>query len=302
MELIQSNPILSDLLEKYLQYCVVIRNYSPITINGYKSTFKLFFRETGITFPHQLNKEVLEKWFFEGRLNRKWGPVTFRHHLKHINSFTTWLLKQGHIGLNHALDIEKPKLELKLPRTVSKDQAQLILDASFHMKYSYRFEKYRNRAIVGIMLLAGLRKKEVMNLKLNDVSFDTKTIFINQGKGHKDRLIPMNFKLCGILQEYLKDRARLEKKALYFFTLTQSDDPIGNHCLKLLISKLRKKTKVDFSAHSLRHGFARLMLEGGCDIYTLSKIMGHNKITTTTIYLSCSNLQMSKSIEMHALN
>lgn len=296
------NPNLAELLEKYLQYCQVIKNYMPITLQGYRHTYRLFSKETNIIFPHQLNKDAIEAWFFNGRLKRKWGPVTFRHHHKRLNKFLDWLVKEGRIGFNPAAQIEKPRLEHKLPRTVSKDQAQLILDASFHMKYSYTFEKYRNRAIVAIMLLAGLRRREVMNLKKNDVSFETKTIFINQGKGHKDRVIPMNFKLSGILQDYLKDRERLKKLSIYFFNQVQKDEPVGVHALKMLVSKLRKKTKVSFSAHTLRHGFARLMLEGGCDIYTLSKIMGHSKITTTTIYLSCSSEQMSKSIEMHALN
>lgn len=84
--------------------------------------------------------------------------------------------------------------------------------------------------------------------------------------------------------------------------MVRKSAPIGEHCIKLLVGRIRQKTNINFSAHTLRHGFARLMLEGGCDIYTLSKIMGHSKITTTTIYLSCSTQQMSKAIELHALN
>jgi site-specific recombinase XerD len=293
---------LPQLFEKYLQYCIVIRNYSPITIQGYKSTLNLFFHETQCLLPEQVTKNIVENWFFNGRLNRKWGAVTFSHYHKHLNKFFDWLLKQNIIAINPALQIEKPRLEQKLPRTVSKAQGQLILDTSYHMKYSYTFERYRNHAIIGLMLLAGLRKGEILKLRLQDVSIDTKTIFINQGKGHKDRMIPINLTLQRLLVEYLKDRTRLKRKSIFFFTTLQKDAPISNQCIKLLIHKLRKKTKIDFSSHTLRHGFARLMLEGGCDIYTLSKLMGHNKITTTTIYLSCSSQQMSKSIEMHALN
>ena len=262
----------------------------------------MFFRETQCLYPEQISKNLVEQWFFNGRLNKKWGPVTFRHRHKHLNQFFNWLVKQGHMAINPALEIEKPKLEFKLPRTVSKDQALLILDAAFHSKYSYTFERYRNRAMIGVMILAGLRRNEVINLKLNDVSLETNIIFIRQGKGHKDRMVPINFKLRQILIEYLKDRERLKKRTISFFTTAQYDEPIGVKGITNLIEKLRKKTKINFSAHTLRHGFARLMLEGGCDIYTLSKMMGHNKITTTTIYLSCSNQQMSKSIEMHALN
>lgn len=293
---------IQELHQRYVQYCLVIRNYSPITVKGYKDTMKVFLRETGIVYPQQATKDVFEKWFFEGRLNRKWSPVTYRHHLKRLNTFFDWLKKENIIEFNHASQIEKPRLEHKLPRTVSKDQAQLILDASYHMRYYFRFERFRNRGVIGMMILAGLRKREVLQLKLQDVSMETRMVFIHQGKGHKDRMVPINFKLYDILSEYLKEREKLKRESLFFFTQIGKDAPIGDNSIKLLIRRLRRKTNVDFSAHTLRHGFARLMLEGGCDIYTLSKIMGHNKITTTTIYLSCSSQQMSKSIEMHSLN
>jgi len=152
------------------------------------------------------------------------------------------------------------------------------------------------------MLLAGLRRKEVLNLKYGEVSLDNKTIFINQGKWAKDRIIPMNNRLQTVLFEYIQQRRKLKKECIYFFTGVQRDLQIGEKLITRLMARLRKTTGIQFSAHTLRHGFARLMLEGGCDIYTLSKLMGHSKITTTTIYLSCSNQQMSKGVEMHALN
>ena len=295
-------PTLQELLSKYLQYCSIIRNYSNLTIKGYKSTFSLFFRETHLEYPSELNKKILEEWFFNGRLNRKWSSTTFRDHLKHLNPFVKWLIKEGHLESNPLDGMEKPRIEYKLPRTLSRDESLLILDTSFHMRYQYKIERYRNRAIIGVMLLAGLRRQEVIKLKLADVDLVNRSIFINQGKWSKDRIIPINSKLHIILSEYLKERDYHGKQCIHFFVGAQKDEQIGEKCIKKLIERIRKLSKIDFSAHILRHAFARLMLEGGCDIYTLSKIMGHSKITTTTIYLSCSNQQMSKSIEMHSLN
>lgn len=290
------------LLLKYLQYAQVIRNYTKLTTEGYKTVFRFFLRETAITEPRQLTQDIIEEWFFKGRLERLWSPATFQSYHKYLNMFCKWLVTKEILETNPAEKIEKPKLEQKLPRTLTKDQGKLILDAAFHMRYSYKFERYRNRALIGIMILAGLRRGEAINLKLHDISLDDRNIFINQGKGHKDRVVPINNHLHQILSEYLKDRNRLKKTTLHFFTGLQGNSKIGEKCINRLISRLRKYSKIDFSAHTLRHAFARLMLEGGCDIYTLSKIMGHSKITTTTIYLSCSNQQMTKSIEMHSLN
>lgn len=295
-------PTLQELAETYIQYGAVIRNYSPDTIRSYKATFRLFFMETTVEYPKDLNLKVFEAWFFNGRLNRKWSPVTFRGYLKHLNTFMKWLVKEEYIPENYLDKLEKPRMEQRIPRTLTREQATKLLEYSFNMPYTYRLCKYRNRAIVAIMLMAGLRRKEVMNIKLNEVSVEEGTIFINQGKGGKDRMIPMNSRLKILLADYLQQRQKFGKKCINFFVSIQKDNPLGENGMKKLIEQLRKRTKMDFSAHTLRHAFAKLMLEGGCDIYTLSKLMGHAKITTTTIYLSCSNQQMSKSIEMHSLN
>lgn len=296
------DPTIQVLLAQFLQYCELFRNYSPFTIKGYKTNIGIFFRDTAVEYPSDLNKEIFRQWFFDGRLKRKWSAATFRHKHKYLNMFLKWLIKEGYIEENYITDLEKPRMEQRIPRTLTKDQAQLVLDASFHMPVGYRYERYRNYGIVAIMLFAGLRRKEVFSLKLQDVSFETRSIFINQGKGAKDRVVPMNVKLSSILQDYLKERKRLGRDCIYFFTGVFKDEPIARRCNAEVFRKLRKITKLNFSAHTLRHAFARLMLEGGCDIYTLSKIMGHTKITTTAIYLACSNQQMAKAAEMHSLS
>lgn len=291
-----------DLLEQYLNHCVYIRNYAEATIKSYREVFKLLQKETGILPLNQLNRHLLESWFLNGRIKRNWTPTTFRHYHKRLNTFFKWLEKEKIIQENPLLNMELPKMESKLPRTLSRDNASILLDASFHIPYKYRFERFRNRAMVGLMLLAGLRRSEVVKLKINDVSFETKTIFLNQAKGHKDRLVPMNAKLFSMLDEYVKDRKRLNKQCLGFITAVQRDKPITGRAISNLTAHLRAYTKISFSAHTLRHAFATLMLEGGCDIYSLSKIMGHNRITTTTIYLSCTHSQMLSSVEKHQLN
>ncbi len=295
-------PKLLELVEKFLQHGQVMKNYSQRTLMGYRRSLKLFMKDTGITEISQLNRNSVEAWFFDGRVKRKWGAVSFRYYLKYINCFLKWLLKQDYIKANYVDGMEKPRMEQRIPRTLTHDEAQTLLDYSFHSNYRYNYERYRNRAVIGIMLMAGLRKGEVTNLKYHDVSIEGKSIFINLGKGGKDRIIPINARLSTILSEYMVDRARLKRESPYFFISMHHDEPFGDKGIQRLVERLRKRSGLNFSAHTLRHAFARLMLEGGCDIYTLSKIMGHSTITTTTIYLACSNQQMSKSIEMHSLN
>ncbi len=293
---------LENCYNRYLQYRAVIKNFSPTTITNYKTTLKVFLRDTKIQSLDEINRDVLEQWFFHGRLKRKWSSATFKHYFKHINCFLKWLIKEGKLEVNYLDSIEKPRLETRLPRTLTGAESKLVLDASFHMRYRYKLEKYRNRAVVATMLFAGLRRYEVVNLKRNDVSIENKMIFVNQGKGKKDRMVSINARLLQIYKEYLKERDRVDKDSIHFFLSIGKKEAFGFKGIKKLMHRLREVTKLNFSAHTLRHSFATLMLEGGCDIYTLSKIMGHSKITTTTIYLSCSKGQMSKSVEMHVLN
>lgn len=295
-------PTLSELADTYLQYCAVIRNYMPLTVQSYQTTFNVFLKEVKATYPQDLSLKVIEAFFFNGRINRNWSSVTFRSYTKNLNTFMKWLIKEDYIKENFIALLEKPRIEHKIPRTLSREQAMKLLEYSFNMSYPYRLCKYRNRAMIAIMLMAGLRRKEVLNLKLNEVSIENGSIFITQGKGGKDRIIPINSRLKILLSEYLQQRQKFSKTCVYFFVSIQNDNQLGNSGIKKLVEMLKKRTKIDFSAHTLRHAFARLMLEGGCDIYTLSKLMGHSKITTTTIYLSCSNQQMTKSVEMHSLN
>lgn len=292
---------LRSLFDRYVRHGEVMRNYSKTTLTNYKSSFRVFLKDMKVESLDDFNEMVLEDFFCRGRIERGWNPQTFRHYHKHLNTFAKWLIKRELIEVNPLDGLEKPRMENKLPRTLNKDQAKKVLDASFHMRYRYKYEKYRNRAMIGLMLFAGLRKGEVFNLKVNHVDLENRTIFIEQGKGKKDRLIPMNHQLQKILQEHDKYREKLYADCVDLFLAIGKHKPFGVKGMTNLIVKLKKKTKLDFSAHTLRHSFATLMLEGGCDIYTLSKIMGHSKITTTTIYLQCTQAQMSKCIEMHSL-
>lgn len=128
------------------------------------------------------------------------------------------------------------------------------------------------------------------------------SIRVLHGKGDKDRFVPVSTRLAAVLKEYVAARERAGKKCEHFFTTAQYDHPMPIKAVDRLVRKLRERTGIAFSSHSLRHTFATLMLEGGCDLYTLSRMMGHTKITTTTVYLACSPKMMLRSVERHPLN
>lgn len=293
---------MSILIKQYLVYLEFVKNYTKVTVWWIKSSLNYFMNENKIYYINEINKDSVEEWLLNWRVQKKWKASTYISHHKHLNWFFKWLEKKELVEENFIKNIEKPKLENSLPKWLKKEEAELILMTIKKLKYTYKYEIMRNYAVIATMLLTWLRRFEILNLHLNEVQLDNMYINVIQGKWRKDRIIPISTRLSVILNEYIKERERLNKKCEHFFTTAQYDKPMGVRCIDNLIKKLRQKTKINFSSHTLRHTFATLMLEWWCDIYTLSKMMWHSKITTTTIYLACSPIQLLKSIEKHPLN
>lgn len=290
------------LLEQFFQQMLYVNWYSKVTITGMSATFKTFLRDGKVKTLEDMSRDVIEEWLIHWRMYKNWKPATYIWHHKHFNNFFKWLEKKWKVDENFMKYIDKPKLENTLPRRLSKEEAENILLCIRRMKYRYKFEITRNYTLIATLLFTWLRKAEIVNLRLNDIDFDKMIISVIQWKWSKDRIVPISSRLYAIFQEYISERKRLNKKCNSFFVTSQYDVPMGKKCIDRLIFNIKQLTWYSFSTHSLRHTFATLMLEWWCDIYTLSKIMGHSKITTTTIYLACSSQMMLKNIEKHPLN
>ena len=112
----------------------------------------------------------------------------------------------------------------------------------------------------------------------------------------------MSHTLAHTLERYVEERKRLNKSCPEFFTSLNRNSGFTNSGLKNLTRKLNRDSGIKFNIHKLRHSFATLMLEGGCDIYSLSRMMGHSDIKTTTIYLAASADHLRSQITKHPLN
>lgn len=237
-----------------------------------------------------------------GRTQRGWKPNTFIVFHKSLAVFFRWCIDNKYIHHNPISEIEIPKLEKRLPTKLSKREALLLLEVVFNYPYDHTFLRYRNHAMFSMYVFAGLRKMELLNLRLSDVDIENLTLFVNQGKGGKDRMIPISFTLAQSLKRYLNERKKLKKSCPQFFVSLFKNSGYTDAGMKRLVLQMRKASQIEFTIHKLRHTFATLMLEGGCDIYSLSKMMGHSDIKTTTIYLSASAEHLRSQITKHPLN
>jgi len=136
----------------------------------------------------------------------------------------------------------------------------------------------------------------LLSLRVEDVNLSSERIFIRDGKGSKQRYVPVHRKLKHILASYIKERKRLNKRSEYFFVGAQSDIVLGYKYLAQVCQKLSVYTGIKFTPHVLRHTAATEMLNQGIDIYKVSKILGHSDIKTTTIYLHVATENLQKSL------
>lgn len=290
-----------DLHEQFCQYCLAIKNYRPSTIKFYRSTLQLLLKDTGVEHVEQLTEEVITNFFYQGRIQRHWSSTTFLDYRKALIVFFEWCVQKKFFPANPLKNLERPKLEKRLPKHLTVEETFKLLEITRNLPYKYKFLRSRNHAIMATFIYCGVRANELLHLKYADIDLQNHVISINQGKGAKDRLIPIPSNLVPILQAYLKDRVRLNKTCPEFFVSLYKNQGFTKSGLKLLINNLKKLSKIHFYPHLLRHTFATLMLEGGCDIFSLSKMMGHSDIKTTTIYLSATIGHLKNEAEKHPL-
>jgi site-specific recombinase XerD len=288
--------------QEFCDYSKFIKGYSTDTIRRYRQTVALFCRNSGAVSLPQVTDEMARSFFFKGRIEGGWRPATFKSYHQTLFVFFRWCVLRQYLTSNPVSDIEVPKLEKKLPTRLTKQDALKLLEFVYNYPYEYKFLRFRNHAIFATYLFAGLRKSELLHLRVTDVDIENLTIFVNQGKGGKDRIVPISFTLAHSLRRYIEERKRLKRICPEFFVSLNRDMGFTVNGLKHLTEDLKKASHINFGIHKLRHTFATLMLEGGCDIYSLSRMMGHSDIKTTTIYLSASAEHLRSQITKHPLN
>jgi len=291
-----------DAVEQFCSYSQYMRGYSPDTIRRYRGAVTGFLKAFPVRDLGELSIDSVRTWFFQGRTEKKWSAATFETYHKSLVVFFRWCVKEGHLAVSPVANIEHPKAQKRLPRRLTRDEAMQVLETVHNRPYPNDFLRCRNHAMFSTFLFAGLRKQELLRLETGDIDLQSASLLVRRGKGGKDRMIPIAEGLKESLARYVFARIRAKKTCPAFFTSGNRDAALSAPGLKDVIHSIKTDTGIRFSAHSLRHTFATLMLEGGCDIYSLSRMMGHSSITTTTIYLAATPQHLRSQITKHPLN
>lgn len=215
-----------------------------------------------------------------------------------IKSFYRFLLLDDYITVDPTELLESPKIGLKLPEVLSVNEINNILD-SIDLSLP---EGQRNRAMLEVLYSCGLRVTELITLRFSDVYFDEGFIKV-EGKGSKQRLVPISDTAIREIKNYLQDRNLMVVKKGFEDTLFLSRRGTGLSRI-MVFHIIKQQTAMagvhkNVSPHTFRHSFATHLLEGGANLRAIQDMLGHEKITTTEIYTHIDRQFLRREILEH---
>lgn len=247
---------------------------SPGTVSIYCQNISQYLRWCEETFgerPSQLYRANVLEYISYMRNIKGYSPKTVNHHLSSLRSYNDWLIESGQQTEAVVLknDVMKIQLQYASPSTITKKDVE-----AFRQRLLESGSK-RDFAIVTLYAYTGIRRTELVNLKLEQVDLTAKEIRVI-GKGDKQRLVYLNDKTVHALREYLKER---KSDSPYFFVSRQSEKLTPSR-----INQIFNKYSDIITPKSLRHFFCGHALENGYSIHEVANQAGHSNVQTTLIY------------------
>ncbi|MCB2341116.1 tyrosine-type recombinase/integrase [Clostridium estertheticum] len=265
-----------SVLREKMKMDMELKGYSPKTIKnyiGHVSNFAKYYNKS----PELLREKEIREYLHYCITERKLREGTVNYINASLKFFYTKTLNR-YWNMDKIFRIKEPR---RLPAILSPEEVKSIFDATENLKH---------KAILMTIYSAGLRVSEVCNLKITDIDSKNMQILIKEGKGKKDRYSLLSNANLEILREYWKRYHPTE----YLFSGRYRTDAITPRSVQRVMEKSIKKTKITKKAsiHTLRHSFATHLLDAGTDICYIQRLLGHTRITTTTIYLHLRRMDL----------
>jgi site-specific recombinase XerD len=279
---------LETAVQSFLTYLAGYRRYSEATITAYRRDLKRlgeFLAQSRLPQdPEHIDTRMVQAFAISlGHL----APASVNRTLNCLSSFFGFMQRQGRIDRNPVEGVERPKVPLKLPQGPALSQAQLLVEAA---------QTPREKAMLMLLGCCGLRRSELLNLDRGDLSSDLAELRVRQGKGQKDRVVPIPAQCLAVLREYL---AAQEGRTGPLFT-TSVGTRLGTTGFYRIFTRLLRRAGLEdagITPHSLRHLYATALLRGRADIETVRSLLGHRDLRTTSRYLHADDEGRRNAVE-----
>jgi site-specific recombinase XerD len=261
------------------------RNYSPSTTRGYILAVRQY-AEYFHKSPEQLGAEEVRRFQLYLLNEKKLAAGTVEMRMSALRFLYKKTLKRRDIGLD---DLIFPKTPQKLPVVLSPEEVTRLIEGASSLLH---------RTILLVLYGTGIRRTEASLLKVSDIDSERMVIHVHQGKGSRDRDVPMTAKLLEALRAYW----RWKKPTVYLFPSTEggrgAEQPISDKTVWYACKEAAQRAGINkrIGPHTLRHSFATHLMEAGTDLRTIQLLMGHAHLEQTTVYLHLSHRHLHAAL------
>lgn len=280
-----------EAIEAFLQFLELEKGYSGNTLAAYRNDLEQFLQameEEGTRAWEQVTQDVIIDYIMALR-EREYASSTVARKIAALKSFFHFLAAEEIVSDDPTLNLDSPKVKKRLPVTLSYEEVERLL----HAPQGSTPKAIRDKALLELLYATGMRVTELVSLNLEDINLASATVRVTQGKGGKERIIPIHSRAVEALREYLAKARRMllkspEERALF---LNHRGERLTRQGLWLIIKQYVREAgiKTEVTPHTLRHSFATHLLNGKADLRHVQELLGHANISTTQIYTHISS-------------
>ncbi|MGM9924142.1 MAG: tyrosine recombinase XerC [Bacillus sp. (in: firmicutes)] len=283
-----------ELLQSFLQYLQLEKNYSDYTVEFYHNDIKEFY----MFMIEQSIEDLHTVTFFDARLfltklyDKDLAKKSIARKISSLRSFYKWLMREEYVQENPFALVSLPKKEQKLPQFLYEEELESLFKS---VKTDTALGK-RDLALLELLYATGMRVSECCGMQIKDVDFSLGTILVH-GKGKKDRYVPFGKYASHALHTYISSaRAELVKSAKHDCVFVNyRGEPLTVRGVRYILTRLFNNVgNKGLHPHMLRHSFATHLLNNGADLRSVQELLGHVNISSTQIYTHVTKEQLWK--------
>ena len=274
------------LIEKFIEYIKIEKNYSVNTLSAYKNDlmeFQVFINENyDKCVIENVDYKIIRSWIVL-LVNKNLSNRSINRKVSSLKSFYKFLVKTDTINSSPLIAHSPLKQSKKIQVPFSKDEIGALLDSDF---FKSDYKGVLQKTIISFFYFTGVRRIELINLKTSDINMDSYTIRI-MGKRNKERIIPMLPKLKELINEYLKIKSQEFNNEIFdYLFISKSGIQLSEKYVYRTVNEYFKlvSPKVKKAPHVLRHSFATHLINEGADINSVKELLGHSSLSATQVY------------------
>lgn len=289
-----------ELTKDFFTYLSVERGLSRNTVESYSIDLRKFqdFLSSGDKgFVSFSRADIVD--FIEKLRDEDYSISSICRFISSVKSLCRYLIVENIIKDDPSENLQAPKRWERLPKALSISEVKSLLEVNLS-PHLCKPTAVRDYVMLELLYSSGLRVSELIYLKIEDVNLEAGFLRV-LGKGSKERVVPVNIRAMSRIKKYITNQRRhiLGKRMSSYLFVTRRGGPMTRQRFWQTIKALGRKSRIDLSPHTMRHSFATHLLEGGADLRSLQKMLGHSDISTTQIYTKVTTERLKKVFLKH---